>query len=164
MAASDRKFKGKSFTTFTMLWSFFFMALSGIIMYIRPEGSIAEAIGWDFFGVSKKGWEGLHTIFVVFFILIAAFHLFFNWKVLLSYFKTRMTEGFRYKKEFIAATVLTLLVLLFSLMQWQPLWKLMDWRGQLKNWDRGAQTVQFLLYNTDESGMFPEHPGPPAGL
>ena len=62
MTSKRYRFRGKSFTTFSILWSFLIMAFSGVIMYIRPEGSIASDINWTFMKLTKEGWKRLKEV------------------------------------------------------------------------------------------------------
>jgi hypothetical protein len=63
------------------------MLLSGVILYIAPEGSLSRWIGWDVFGLTKKQWEYQHAMFSLLFVLFSIFHIFrINWGLLLSYF------------------------------------------------------------------------------
>jgi len=101
-------------------------------MYIRPEGSIANWIGWSFMGLSKNGWEGIHTLFCILFIIFVIVHLFFNWKIIMNYLKGKLSKGLNSKKEFFSAFVLVSLFLVAAVMQWSPLWKIPAWRADLK--------------------------------
>ncbi|NQV33098.1 MAG: DUF4405 domain-containing protein, partial [Phycisphaeraceae bacterium] len=41
---------------------------------------------------SKHQWGGLHVWFSLLFVVICIVHVFFNWKVLLNYFKDQSRE------------------------------------------------------------------------
>lgn len=47
----------------------------------------------------KNEWAALHIWFSVLFLLVTVFHLVFNWRPLVSYFKDRLTRrvGFRWE-------------------------------------------------------------------
>jgi len=152
MYVKNNRFRGKSFTTFTLLLSFLIMGFSGIIQYIRPEGGLADRINWTFWGLSKKGWEGVHIVFVLFFLIMVVFHLFYNWKVLMRYFKSKASEGFRMKKEFALAALLSGFVLIASIEQWQPFWKLMEWREVIKK-RTGIVTISPDIPYTEEMSL-----------
>lgn len=81
------KFNWQSFISIGLLFSFIVMLLSGVILYVAPEGSLSRWIGWDVFNLTKKQWEHQHSIFSLLFILFSIFHIFrINWGLLLSYF------------------------------------------------------------------------------
>ncbi len=128
--------------------TFTVIALSGIALFLRPEGSIARLTGWTFFGLSKGGWEGLHSIFAGLFLLSILFHLFFNWKVLAYYFTGKSGKSIRLKKEISAAAVVLMIFLAASIYQLQPVWKLIDLRQYLKN-------AKYML-NEDPAGSYAE--------
>jgi magnesium-transporting ATPase (P-type) len=129
---TNKKFKYKNFTSFTLLFSLLILILSGIAMYIRPEGSIANWVGWSFMGLSKNAWEGMHTLFCIFFIIFVILHLFFNWKIVMNYLNGKLSKGLNSKKEFFSAVVLVSIFLITAVMQWPPLWKIPAWRADIK--------------------------------
>jgi hypothetical protein len=96
------------------------MLLSGVILYVAPEGSLSRWIGWDVFSLTKKQWEHQHSIFSLLFILFSIFHIFrINWGLLLSYFaleKKRLT----YMKEFLAAIIISVLVFVGTFFNLSP--------------------------------------------
>jgi hypothetical protein len=132
MGTYKKGFKFRNFTSLTLFFSFIILGVSGIILYIRPEGSIARWINWSLLGLDKKGWEGLHNIFSFLFLVFSIIHLFFNWKVLLSFFKSKIAEGLKLRKELISSTIFVILFAIVVLLRWQPLWKIAEWRSTLK--------------------------------
>ena len=149
MKFKKKSFSGKRFTSLTTLWVFLIMGFSGIILYVRPEGSLADEINWTFLSLTKKGWEGIHTIFVFFFIIVIPFHLFFNWNALMRYFGYRKSGGFILKSELIISLAIVVLILFAAILQLMPFWKLVEWRGELKQWDRGKKITSSMLDNNE---------------
>jgi len=90
-------------------------------------------------GLTKEEWQGLHNLFAILFVVFAVLHLFFNWKVLMSYFKSKAVEGIRLKRELALATAITGIFCVIAIWQIQPFWKLMEWREDIKHWERGAE-------------------------
>ena len=128
----ENRFRFRNFTSLTLLFSFLILGLSGVALYIRPEGSIARWTGWSFLGLDKKGWEGLHTLFSFLFLVFSVAHIFFNWKVLVSFLRKKISEGMKLRKELFASTVFVALFSFVVIMRWQPFWVLNDWRSTLK--------------------------------
>ena len=95
MTTTKNKFKTKSFATFTVAWMFLILTFSGVILYFTPSGRIANWTSWTLLGLLKEEWQGLHNLFAILFVLFIVLHLFFNWKVLMSYFKSKAVEGIR---------------------------------------------------------------------
>ncbi len=128
-----RNFRIRPFISFSILLSFLLLAFSGLMMYLRPEGSIASWTGWNILGIDKKGWEGIHTVFCVLFLVIAAIHLVLNWKPLLHYLSGRIAvkRGFRFEPA--AAAALVLLVFIIAVLQLPPASNLMEWRSNIKD-------------------------------
>ena len=137
---TEKKFKARTFVTFTLLFSSLILAFSGIVLYIRPEGSIAKWVGWSFIGLDKKGWEGLHAVYAVFFIILALFHISYNWKVLIHYLKRHISKSIKLRNEFISSLVIILLLSLAVVMRWRPFWKIAEWRSTLKKSDAHFKT------------------------
>lgn len=116
----NNKFNWQSFISIGLLLSFIVMLISGIVLYIAPEGSLSRWIGWDILNLSKKQWEYQHTIFSYLFILFSIFHVFkINWSYLISYF---VIEKFKMinLKEIIVAVLITVFIFLGTLFNWSP--------------------------------------------
>jgi hypothetical protein len=79
--------------------AFLVLLFSGVILFVSPPGRIANWTNWSILTLTKKDWIGLHICFSMLFLLVTIFHLVFNWRLLLNYFKDRMTQrlGFRWE-------------------------------------------------------------------
>lgn len=141
MALPNKKFKFRSFISFTLFFSFLILCFSGFALYIKPEGDIARWIDWSFAGISKSGWEGFHALFSLFFLIFALIHLCFNWKVLLNYLKDKISKGLTLKKELLSSIIIVILLLICIIMQWQPFWKIAEWRQGFKK-NKNLVTVE----------------------
>jgi hypothetical protein len=126
------KFRLRSFVSFSVFFSFFVLAVSGIMMFFRPEGSIARWIDWTSLGLNKKGWEAVHIVLALLFAALAAIHTVLNWRALLSGFRARMKGALRPRWELAAAGLVVGLVLAISVAQWRPASGLMTWRAAIK--------------------------------
>ena len=58
------------------------------------------------FGLTKHQWSGVHTWFATVFVLLAVFHLVFNFRPLMNYFRDRLTRRLGWRWEWVAALVL----------------------------------------------------------
>ena len=141
MGINKCSFKFRSFISFTLFFSFAILCLSGFALYIKPEGDIARWIGWSFLGLTKSGWEGFHALFSLFFLIFALIHLCFNWKVLLNYIRDKISKGLTLRKELLSSVILVILFLICTVMQWQPFWKIAEWRQELKK-NKNLVTVE----------------------
>ena len=116
----NNKFNWQSFISIGLLFSFFVMLVSGIVLYVAPEGSLSRWIDWEVFNLNKKQWEHQHTIFSYLFILFSIFHIFkINWELLLSYFVIEKIKLFNLK-EIVIAFVITILVFSGTLYNVNP--------------------------------------------
>lgn len=133
MQSSLKKIQWRSFTTFLIVMMFAVLATTGIILYITPPGRIANWSGWQLFGLTKAQWQAVHTIFSFLFVVTAGFHLFFNWKVLMGYLRTRFELHRKYRRELAAASVLVLAVFILTVNHVTPFGTIMDVGENLKN-------------------------------
>ncbi|MFH2108490.1 MAG: DUF4405 domain-containing protein [Chrysiogenia bacterium] len=139
MIAKANAFRFRAFSAFWLAFSFFFGVLSGLVLFLRPEGSLAAWTGWSALGLNKKQWEGLHTVFVFVLLISASIHLLYNWRVLTAYCRLKKEQFGRFFKgtavfrELIAAALLTGLVLVGAINEWLPYRWLSVWRGKFKS-------------------------------
>lgn len=133
MAKKENKFKWKGFISFFALFVIIILFLTGIVLYFKPPGRIANWSHWTFLGLAKEQWQAIHTIFALTFVIITSFHLYFNWKVLMSYFKKRLLEGIHLKRELLWSSLLTILILVFTLVEVPPFSTIMIWGEDLSN-------------------------------
>ena len=116
----NNKFSWQSFISIGLLLSFFIMLVSGIVLYVAPEGSLSRWIDWNVFNLNKKQWEHQHTIFSYLFILFSIFHIFkINWELLLSYFVIGKINLSNFK-EIVIAFIITVLVFSGTLYNVNP--------------------------------------------
>ncbi|MBU8892458.1 MAG: DUF4405 domain-containing protein [Bacteroidales bacterium] len=117
----NNKFSWQSFISIGLLLSFVIMLISGIILYIAPEGSISRWIGWKVFNLTKGQWEQQHTIFSFLFMGFSIFHIFsINWRLLLSYFTLRKKK-LKNIRELIISLIITIIVFTGTYFNFSPL-------------------------------------------
>ncbi len=130
--ANGRRFRIRVFVSFGIMFSFIASAFAGIVLYFRPEGSLASWTRWQVLGIDKKGWEGVHTVAVVLFLVFAVLHIIYNWKTLTAYLRKRAAGGFRSAVECATALVIVTLILAATVCRWRPIWKIVDLRSEIK--------------------------------
>lgn len=129
----NNKFNWQSFISIALLFAFIFMLISGIVLYIAPEGSLSRWIGWNILNLTKKQWEHQHTIFSYLFILFSLLHIFkINWGLLISYFQFEK-KHFTYIKEIIIALVIVLFVFIGTLFNWKPFSSVINWGSNISD-------------------------------
>ncbi len=129
----NNRFNWQSFISIALLFAFVIMLVSGVILYIAPEGSLSRWIGWDVLNLTKKQWEHQHTIFSYLFILFSVFHIFkINWGLLISYFKFEKFNSV-YLKEILIALAIVILVFIGTLFNWKPFSSVISWGNTLSD-------------------------------
>jgi hypothetical protein len=126
-------FKVRPFVSLVLLLSFGLMVFSGVALYLRPEGSVARWTSWEILGLDKKGWEGVHAIFVLTFVLVTVLHLVLNLKSLLRYLSPAMDKNRRIHRELIAAAALVTAFLAIAVLRLPPASMLMNLRSVIKD-------------------------------
>jgi hypothetical protein len=123
----DKGFKWRTFISFGMFFSFLIMAITGLILYIAPPGRVFRWTDWHFMFIDLSGWQALHTLFSYLFIGLAISHIFsMNWKVLISYFTRKTSEGLKRKKELFFSSLLIVILIAGTLINVQPFKVVMD--------------------------------------
>jgi len=123
----------RAFVTFYMVLSFTVLALSGIVLYVSPPGRIANWSRWSIALLDKSRWQAVHTILAFLFVVAAGFHLFFNWRVIVGYLRTRLREGIRRKWELAGASGLMVAIVSLTIAGVPPFQTVMDAGEQIKN-------------------------------
>jgi len=134
------EFNYRATTTFIVTLFIAVIAVSGVILYASPPGRIAHWTNWRFGGLTKDGWSMVHTTFAFFFVIAAGFHLYFNWKILMSYLRTKFQTGIRLKRELLSASLFTTVFLAGSVVGLPPFSSIMALGEVLKeSWEESNQ-------------------------
>lgn len=103
---SERRFRIRTFSSLIVTWTWLLLAVSGGVLYIAPRCWFADRTGWQLLGLSKDAWTALHVVAALAFVIAAAFHLYFNWRVFLGYLRGRVAG---LGLEFVVSGVLVVL-------------------------------------------------------
>ena len=137
--SATRKFHWKVFVSFYVVFSFLALAVSGIVLYVSPPGRIANWSVWRLLLLSKAQWQAVHTIVALLFLVAASFHIYFNWKVLVAYLKSKLHAGLRMKRELATATAAAVVLLTVAIAGVPPFSTVMDVGEDIKNsWSTAA--------------------------
>ncbi|MHB1310738.1 MAG: DUF4405 domain-containing protein [Gemmatimonadaceae bacterium] len=137
---SPKPFRWKAFISLYIVFSFLVLGLSGLVLYVAPPGRIANWSIWRLVLLSKAQWQAVHTIFAFVFLVAASFHLYFNWKVLKAYLRSRLEAGFHLKRELGAASAAGVLLLALTIGGVPPFSTVMAAGDDIKNaWAGPAQ-------------------------
>jgi len=100
-------FQWRAFTTLFIGIGFTVLAASGLALYATPPGRIANWTGWTLLSMTKEQWQALHMVFGFVFAGAAGVHLFFNWRVLLFYLRSKVRSGLGRRRELALASALS---------------------------------------------------------
>ncbi len=134
------KFNKKAFFSFLTVFIWLILVITGIILYFSPPGRVAHWIEWRFLGLTKEGWQSVHTIFSFTFVIVGAFHLYFNWVIFWSYLKSRVQAGIKMRRELIFSSLMVVVMLVLIIFEAQPFQSVMDIGEDLSNSWSNEQT------------------------
>jgi hypothetical protein len=137
-----KKFSWRAFVTFGLFYSFLLMTISGVILYIAPPGRIAHWSEWTLWGLTKEGWQSMHTNFSLLFMILGIFHLFsINWKAFLGHIRSRISRNLNRKWEMVLSTVFSVWIFVGVIYNIPPFKTIMDWGEQFtESWEEKDNT------------------------
>lgn len=89
----------RSLVSFLIAWSFVAMIVTGIVLYLVPQGRVARMTNWSLLGLDKWQWGDVHIVFGVVFIIAGVWHLWLNWTPFMHYWAERTRNRWRIKPE-----------------------------------------------------------------
>jgi len=129
----NKKFKWRAFTSVLTTVFFVLMVFTGIILFVTPPGRVANWTGWRLIALTKHQWGGLHIWFGLMFVIASAFHLYFNWKTLVSYFKDKASHAFAMRAEWTIALIIPAIVFVGTLAEIKPFSSLLALNETIKH-------------------------------
>ncbi len=131
----DKKdhFYWRAFVTFYIVLSFLVIAASGLVLYISPPGRVANWSQWSLGGLTKANWQAVHTVFTFLFVVAAAVHVYFNWRVILAYVKSKVGAGVRRGRELTLASGVAAAVLTLTIVGMPPFSSVVSYGESVKN-------------------------------
>lgn len=134
------KFNGRSFTSYIIAFSFVILMITGIVLYIMPEGRVAYWTGWKLFLIGKDGWQTIHTVSALLFAIFGFIHLLqYNWKPFWNSVVSKSKSGLNRTWELVLALSLVLVLTVGSAFYVPPFKSLMDMGGYFKElWPHNA--------------------------
>ena len=123
----------RSLTAFLVTWAFLILTVSGIVLYIVPQGRIAYWVHWSLLGLGKTQWGNLHMVFGGLFIATGILHLYFNWKPFKKYLADRVSGHLQIKRELLLSLLISLLILVGAVANLPPVSWVFDLNEQVKD-------------------------------
>ena len=137
---AKKKFNWRSYVSVLTAISFIGMVFTGIILFFVPPGRVANWTGWTMLALTKQQWIGLHDWFSIIFVIASVFHLYFNWKIFVCYFKSKVTRAFGLRTEWVLAAITCIVVFICTLVGVKPFSSLLAWGESIKHsWDSPRQ-------------------------
>jgi hypothetical protein len=126
-------FYWRAFVTFYVVVSFIVIAASGLVLFISPPGRVANWSQWTFGWLRKADWQAVHTVFTLLFLVAIAFHIYFNWRVILNYLRLKVGEGLHRGKEMGLALAVGAAVLVLTIVGVPPFSTVVTFGETVKN-------------------------------
>lgn len=124
----------KKIISLTLAFSFLVMSITGIILFIVPKGRVAYWANWELFGLTKTQYGNIHITSMILFLVVAIWHIYYNWKPLISYIKNSAKKITLFKKELLIALTLNILFVGGTLMGIQPFQSVIDINDGIKEY------------------------------
>lgn len=128
-----KRFEARSFISLLTLFGFIVMGVTGIILYITPQGRIAYWTDWKLLGLTKVDWGNIHILSCFLFLIVGSFHLYYNWKPLTHYFTEKASKGLKLKRELVISFLIILFLIVGAIYQVPPLKSVITLNDSIKD-------------------------------
>jgi hypothetical protein len=129
--------KIRRIVSLTVFISFIFLAFSGIMLFLSPQGRVAYWAGWTLMGLTKDQHSAVHTTFMVLFLTAGIWHTVLNWRPIVGYLKNRSKQLRVFTPEFTFSLLLCLLFFVGPLAGLPPFQQFLDAGEAIKAyWER----------------------------
>lgn len=127
----------KKTISLTLAFSFLVMSITGLMLYIVPKGRVAYWADWELLGLTKTQYANIHITSMLLFLVVAVWHIYYNWKPLMSYIKNSAKKITFLKKELLIAVILNILFVGGTFMEIQPFKGMLDINEGIKDyWEK----------------------------
>ncbi len=117
----------------TAYFSFIILVITSFVLYVVPPGRISYWSDWQLLGLSKSDWGNIHINIGYLFIISMFFHLFYNWKTLISYMKNKSRQAKIVSREFFLALLITLVCVFGTYFKIPPLSWVLDFDSAMED-------------------------------
>ena len=130
---AGKGWQGRAFASLLSLVSFLVLGITGVILYLTPQGRVAYWVDWHLMGLDKSQWGNIHILGALLFLIAGIFHLCYNWRPLINYLSGKATAGLKYKTELAFSCVIFLWVAASGIWSLPPLSYVLDWSEDIKD-------------------------------
>ena len=115
-----------------MVWSLIVLTFNSIVLYVVPEGRIANWAVWKFWGLTKHDWSAQHTTVGFLFIFAGLFHIYLNWKPIVSYLKNKSKKLTFFTTASNIGLILTVVFVIGTYFDVPPMSTIVDFSEHIK--------------------------------
>jgi len=115
-----KKTSYRAMTSLVTTWSFVIATVTGVVLFIVPQGRIAYWINWKLWELTKEGWTDLHVIFSIVFVIVGVAHLVYNWKPFKNYMAERASGHVHIKRTVYGSLAITGVFFILSIFSLPP--------------------------------------------
>jgi hypothetical protein len=130
---TKKSFNPRAFTSVLAGLSFILMVVTGLVLFIAPSCRIARDTSWTVLGHDKDQWVAVHVWLSIAFTIASVIHIYLNWKVLISYFKSKVRKGWAFRAEWLAALAICAVLYAGSAAEVPPFSSVMAWKETFKH-------------------------------
>lgn len=123
----------RGFISLLTALSFLIMTVSGVILFITPQGRVAYWLDWTFWGISKSQWGDMHITTSLLFALAGLLHTWLNWRALVSYFHDKVKKTVALKWELAIAVLITIFCTVGGIYKTPPLSYILELNDWIKD-------------------------------
>lgn len=123
----------RSLIAFIVTWAFGILTVTGLVLYVVPQGRVAFWTHWSLLGLAKEQWADVHMMFGGVFIIAAILHLYYNWKPFKKFLAERVKGRLQIKQEFVMAMGFSVVIVLMSVLHIPPVSWVFDLNEALKD-------------------------------
>ncbi|NMB71832.1 MAG: DUF4405 domain-containing protein, partial [Bacteroidales bacterium] len=117
----------RSLASLILVLSGIVVIVTSIVLLTGPPTHVAQFSDWKLVGLTKCQWNAVHVMTGLLFLVVSIFHVFLNWKPILSYVKC---SGWRYSRlvaPVFVSFLITMYVGIGTLTGLPPMQQIIDW-------------------------------------
>jgi hypothetical protein len=122
----------RALTSLLSLWGFLIMAGTGLVLFVVPQGRIAYWVEWKFLLMTKEQWGSVHILSMFLFLVAIVFHIYFNWRPLTGYLKSKVPRRFGARWETLVSVLIAVAFVVSGILELKPLGYLLDLEQRVK--------------------------------
>jgi hypothetical protein len=130
--STTKKSSIRGFISVITALCFLAMVVTGVALFVTPPGRIAYSTNWHLWGFTKDQWRAMHLWYCLIFVITSLYHIYFNFKVLLSYFKSKIHRKFTLRLDWCVAILVIAIIFVSIIGNIPPFPSLLVIRDRIK--------------------------------